>query len=127
MCCLDVIALRLDRQWRSLFVDNNIISDKHEGVQVEDFWQSLTKVDCYRSLARFVLEISSFPQSTAAVERTFSKLTLNKTKIRNRLSVNTLEAIIKVTEKFPNGFDVNPRLHHLHDTARKNYMKKYPV
>ena len=89
VCSLDVTALRLDRKWRSLLVDNNIISDKHEGVRFEDFCQSLTKVDRYRSLARFVLEISSFPQSTAAVERTFSKLNLNKTKIRSRLSVNT--------------------------------------
>ena len=80
VCSLDVTALRLDRKWRSLLVDNNIISDKHEGVRFEDFCQSLTKVDRYRSLARFVLEISSFPQSTAAVERTFSKLNLNKTK-----------------------------------------------
>ena len=108
-------------------MDNNIISDKHEGVRFEDFWQSFTKVDCFRSQDRFVLEISSLPPSTAAVERTFSKLNLNKTKIRNRFSVNTLEAIIKLTEIFPNNFDVNPRLHHPNDTARKIYMKKYSL
>ena len=38
-----------------------------------------------------MLEVTALPQSTAAVERTFSKISNSKTKFRNALSVRTVE------------------------------------
>ena len=72
-----------------------------------------------------MLQIISLPQSTAEVERTFSKLNANKTKLRSFLSVRTLEAIIQTAETFPTHVDVNARLTHLYTNARKAYIEKY--
>ena len=72
-----------------------------------------------------MLQMTSLPQSTAEVEKTFSRLNANKTKLRNSLAIHTLEAIIKTTETFPSQVDVNPRLAHLYTNARKSYMDKY--
>ena len=65
------------------------------------------------------------PQSMAVVERTFSKINNNKTKLRNAFGVRTMEAIVKVSEEFPGNFESNKRLVELHLKARANYMQKY--
>ena len=62
---------------------------------IVEFWQSMLALPEYQDLARFMLEITALPQSTAEVERTFSKVNNNKTKLRNSLAVRTLETIIK--------------------------------
>ena len=74
-----------------------------------------------------MLEITALPQSTGVVERTFSKLNNNKTKLRNALGVCTMEAIVKVSEEFPSNFHSNKRLAELHSKARASYMRKYTV
>ena len=89
------------------------------------FWQAMANVEAYKQLATFILELTALPQSTAVVERTFSKLNNNKTKLRNALGVRTMEAIVKVSEEFPCNFESNKRLAELHSKARVNYMKKY--
>ncbi|CAK8676915.1 unnamed protein product [Clavelina lepadiformis] len=122
---LNVNAQQIDRQWRSILADENIISGQWQGKSFKNFWLAMSNIDSYRTLATFVLHIAALPQSTAVVERTFSKLNLNKTKLRNNLGVNTLEAIIKVSEKFSDNFDVTPRLARLHANARRSYMNKY--
>ena len=69
--------------------------------------------------------ITTLPQSTADVERTFSHLNNNKNKlsdIDHILTVCTLEAIIKCSENFPGDFE---RLTHLRGKARKIYFEKF--
>ena len=56
-----------------------------------------------------MLEVTALPQSTAAVERTFSKIS-NKTKLRNALSVHTVEAIVRTSDYFSTNFDVDDKL-----------------
>ena len=85
----------------------------------------MLEVPEYQGLARFMLEVTALPQSTAEVERTFSKVNNNKTKLQNALAVRTLEAIIKSGEAYPTNFEVNERLTNLHSEARKRYMEQY--
>ena len=69
-----------------------------------------------------MLEIIALPQSTAEVERTFSKVNANKTKLRNALSVYTLQGILQTSEYFPANFEMNERLKVLHRNARSSYI-----
>ena len=55
----------------------------------------------------------------------FSKVTMNKTKLRNRLHISTLESIICVSEHFPATFEPTDPLKTLYVKARGNYMAKY--
>ena len=59
------------------------------------------------------------------MERAFSKVNNNKTRLRNSLSVNTLDSIVKVSETFHRHFEINTRLAHLHGNAKNVYMEKY--
>ena len=79
----------------------------------------------YESLALFMLNVTALPQSTAAVENTFSKININKTKFRNCLAVNMLESIVKVSEKFTTKFDIDEHHARLHANARNSYMQRY--
>ena len=76
-------------------------------------------------IAYFMLQVTALPQSTAEVERTFSKVNANKTKLRSRLAVQTMEAMLKCSKAFPSAFEVNRRMINLHGEARRNYMAKF--
>lgn len=115
----------IDRQWRSLLSDDDVIKGGWNKKSVADFWIRMSQIQTYRELAKFMLEITALPQSTAGVERTFSKVNNNKTKLRNALAVRTLEAIIRTSEEFPDNFDINDRLTSLHSKARSSYMGNY--
>ena len=77
----------------------------------------MLEVPEYQGLTSFMLQITASAQSTAEVERTFSKVKSNKTKWQNALAVRTLAAIIKSAS--PTNFQVNERLTSLHSKARK--------
>ncbi len=70
-----------------------------------------------------MLETTTLPQSTAAVE-SFSKINNNKTRLRNGLAVRTVEAMVKTSECFPANFEVTDRLAMLHSKARSSYMER---
>ena len=72
-----------------------------------------------------MLEIIALPQSTANVERTFSNVNANKTKLRNALSVYTLQGILQTNEYYPANFEINERLKGLHRNARPSYMSRF--
>ena len=76
-------------------------------------------------MAKFTLEIIALPQRTAEVERTFSKVNANKTKLRNALSVYTLQGILQTSESYPANFEINERLKVLHRNARLSYMSRF--
>ena len=82
-------------------------------------------VDCYKELGLFVMNVLALPQSTAGVERTFSKVTLNKTKLRNSLHISTLESILVTSENFKENFESDNKLKTLHGQARNKYFSKY--
>nr|XP_041632602.1 uncharacterized protein LOC121502837 [Drosophila kikkawai] len=50
----------------------------------------------YEDVVNFALSLLSLPWSNAEVERDFSQVNLVKTKIRNRLEVDTLNAILAI-------------------------------
>jgi len=69
--------------------------------------------------------ITALPQCTTEVERTFSRLNNNKSKLRDYLAGCTLVAISKSSDNFPGDFEVNQRLTYLHGKARKAYIEKF--
>eukprot|EP00112_Aurelia_sp_Birch-Aquarium-sp1_P014236 Seg306.6 transcript_id=Seg306.6/GoldUCD/mRNA.D3Y31 product="Zinc finger protein 862" protein_id=Seg306.6/GoldUCD/D3Y31 len=115
----------IDRQWRSLVQDDVVKNGGWEKHGIIEFWKAMLALPEYQELAQFMLEVTALPQSTAAVERTFSKINNNKTKLRNGLAVTTIEAIVKVSERFKKNFEVDERLVNLHSKARGAYMQKY--
>ena len=114
----------IDHQCHFVLVDEDVKKGGWETRASHDFWKTIADIEPYKELATFMLEITALPQSTAVVERTFSKLKNNRTKLRNALGVCTMEAIVKVSEEFPINFDSNKRFAELHSKARANYMRK---
>ena len=72
-----------------------------------------------------MLEVTALPQTTTAVERTFSKISNNKTKLRNALSVRTVEAIVRTSDYFSTNFDVDDKVVCLYSKVRGTYMERY--
>ncbi|KAL1480718.1 hypothetical protein MTO96_050797 [Rhipicephalus appendiculatus] len=66
------------------------------------FWTGIFKYENavgdrpYKELALYALASLSCPVSNAAVERVFSQVTCIKTKYRNKMSVKTLDAIVRI-------------------------------
>lgn len=85
----------LDMEWRMLKTNTLDLS-----LNVFAFWKkylSFTRSDdslLYPQLASLVQNIFCLLHSSACVERIFSTVNLNKTKLRNRLSPNTLNGIL---------------------------------
>ncbi|XP_043277820.1 zinc finger MYM-type protein 1-like [Venturia canescens] len=88
----------LDAEWRLLPNVQDI--KKFENFDFAEFWM---KIACLKNsldemmfpnLTKLIKAILSLPHSSAAAERTFSQLNLMKTKSRNRLDVDTCEAIL---------------------------------
>ena len=82
--------------WRKEFSNEEI---PHEAV---NFWTVVQKYDnaagekCFAELAQIVLNAYALPLSNVFVERIFSHVTNIKTKMRNRLSLETMEAILRI-------------------------------
>ncbi|MPC66391.1 hypothetical protein E2C01_060538 [Portunus trituberculatus] len=81
--------------WRKEFPNEEI---PHEAV---NFWKVVQKYEnaagekCFAELAQIVLNAHALPLSTAFGERIFSHVTNIKTKVRNRLSLETMEAVLR--------------------------------
>lgn len=74
-------------------------------VEVNVFWQKIFKTTrgdkpAFPHLQELVYAVLSLAVSSANVERTFSAINLNKTKIRNRLSPSTISGILLTKEYF---------------------------
>ena len=100
----------IHRQLRSLIHDDVVKNGGWEKHGIVGFWKAMLLLPEYQELAQFMLEVTALPQSTAAVERTFSKINNNKTKLRNGLAITTMEAIVKVNERFKKNFEIDERL-----------------
>lgn len=92
-CSIEV----LNEEWRS-FINVDISNINKE--DVVDFWHSiLDKTNIleelmFKNLADYMLNLCVLPHSSAAAERKFSEMNLIKTKIRNKLNVNTVNSLM---------------------------------
>lgn len=108
----------LDQEWRYL----RNLSSVNINLPIEEFWLQVSQVrngnkqKSFPSFLKVVLFILSLPHSTAAVQRIFGTINLNKTKTRNRLSTESLIGIfhsknmLRDEEKHCFDFNINPDL-----------------
>ena len=93
----------LDRQWDRICTVHWKVTDDN---QAEKFWNEvLNYTDAadehvFSELAVFALSLMSLPFSNAAVERSFSEMNLIKTRVRNRMKLPLLSAIMHVRGYF---------------------------
>lgn len=93
----------IDDEWRAL--DAHIIPDefKLNNCGVVRFYQRLETlkvegVPIFKTFTTFCLQVLSLPISNADAERYFSKTKLIKPNIRNSLSVESLQALIQISD-----------------------------
>ena len=67
----------------------------------EEFWRLVLDYEEFRSIRTIVETFLTLPLSTVECERTFSKLSLIKTKLRNKMSTDTLGAYLEISLKGP--------------------------
>lgn len=108
----------VDIEWRQLRNQNNLNFE----LGTFDFWKHIkTLKNCggdevYPLINKLVAYIFTLPHSSACVERLFSTINLNKTKVRNQLSTKTLTGILNSksclinNEKFCYNFDVPDKM-----------------
>ncbi|XP_047027827.1 uncharacterized protein LOC124635914 [Helicoverpa zea] len=88
---------RLMSQWR------NIVHIKWESTSsTVEFWNEVIDYkdaagnNPFADLSQLAISLLSLPHSNAEIERVFSQMNIVKTKLRNRLSIKTLNAILYV-------------------------------
>ncbi|XP_055923771.1 general transcription factor II-I repeat domain-containing protein 2B-like [Eupeodes corollae] len=90
----------IDNEWRMLVNSNIKTNDQSIENDIEEFWKYVAQIKmaddslAYPLLSKFVFEVFSLPHSSANTERIFSKVTLLKTKIRNRLEEDAIIGLI---------------------------------
>lgn len=85
----------LTMDWHQTFGDNVPKSGS-------TFWPKAVKTEnaggdlAFKELSEFALKCHSLPVSNASVERLFSRVTLIKTKLRNRMGLDLLSSILRI-------------------------------
>ncbi|XP_011859228.1 PREDICTED: zinc finger MYM-type protein 1-like [Vollenhovia emeryi] len=94
-------------QWEKLrFFDWNTYYKEDVPTNILVFWPDVYKYTdacgrfIFRELAEVVLKILTIPTSNAVVERTFSALTLIKSRIRNKLKTSMLQSLLRIRMNF---------------------------
>lgn len=107
----------IDREWRHL---RNV--DMDFDVDVSEFWKIVLNIKdgdnnhTFPLLNKLVSLVLILPHSSATVERLFSVINLNKTKIRNKLSTDTITGILHCKNVLKNqdkscfNFDINTEI-----------------
>lgn len=89
----------LDDQWRMLplaEIDEDLKEEKRPDV----FWAKLSKwsdiseSQPFKEISRFALDCLVLPHANADCERVFSKVNLTKTRIRNKLATQSIDALL---------------------------------
>nr|XP_047144818.1 SCAN domain-containing protein 3-like [Hydra vulgaris] len=62
----------------------------------EQFWLGVLQHNTFKNLANYALTCLITPVSNAVVERIFSLVSATKTKARNRISLNMLDAVVRI-------------------------------
>lgn len=82
--------------WTSAGIDQNDFNDQTiTWCHVHNF-KNAAGVYCFRTLAKFVLNMLCLPISNAFVERLFSQVSLAKTKVRNKMGHKLLKSILMI-------------------------------
>jgi hypothetical protein len=95
----------LDTEWRML---RNVDLSNLIDLNIGEFWQRISYMksgddtSLFPLLCEFIFNLFCLPHSSATVERVFSQVNLNKTKIRNRLSPETLSGIMHTKQLLKN-------------------------
>lgn len=91
---------KLETEFRQLkLLDLKNIFPKKD-IKVLDFWKKVSEIQtrnsslCFPTLTKLITKILVLPHSSANVERVFSQVNINKTKVRNSLKNSCLEAIL---------------------------------
>jgi hypothetical protein len=91
---------KIEEQYRQMpFVDlKEEAPFKKDGfpVDTEQFMIGVLQHKAFKELATFALTLLITPVSNAVVERIFSLVSSDKTKARNRIQLNLLDAIVRV-------------------------------
>lgn len=93
----------LDREYRQL---RNMNFEKTD--DPIEFWRTVTKLQrgdgqlLFATIAVFVSRVFCLPHSSAAVERIFSSININKSKSRNRLGIDTISGIMHTKNTLKN-------------------------
>jgi hypothetical protein len=106
----------ISKNWRDdpilgeYFENNSIYVEKSH--PVESFWGQLMRASQanksrynFLNISKFMCVIMSLPHSNADTERAFSCVTNIKTKKRNNLNVDTIEALLIVKSLFDNDYE----------------------
>ena len=90
----------IDDEWREIrYIDFKSIN-VNETTAIDEFWENIYNIKsvdgsiAFPLVKQLILTVLSIPIATANVERTFSQINLNKTKIRNKLEPETLTGIL---------------------------------
>lgn len=98
-----------EEQWRKMpFVQWQDVFGQDVGTDLSSFWSKVFSYQDaggskpFQELAEIVLNMLSVPTSNACVERVFSIMNTTKTKIRNRMQYELLEALLRINTHFKN-------------------------
>lgn len=86
---------------------------------IAELWARMKDISPYTNLSKFMLKVMALPQSTASVERTVSKISLNKTDSKNEWR------LVKTSEMYPCNFKVDGQVVELYGSARTKYMPRH--
>lgn len=93
----DMEITRIEKQWMDL-----VLLPWSEKNNVQHFWgevyhyRDLAGNNPFRDVALFAIKLLTLPHSNAEVERVFSQLNIVKTKVRNKLIADTINAILSI-------------------------------
>jgi hypothetical protein len=79
-------------------------------VEAIDFWHKVFNMKQrdgegkYPNLSKLIQHVLVLPFGTASVERDFSIVNIVKSKLRNKISLITLDALLRVRENIPDNF-----------------------
>lgn len=101
----------LNSEWRLLADLQDL--QQIDLVDIDSFWAHIFLMKnnleeyMFPNLKKLIEALLSLPHSSAAAERRFSLVTLLKTKLRNRMEIETLDSILHVKELLNDQFCYN--------------------
>lgn len=106
---VEIDCQQLDNEWREhALLDHNKL-ELYDSLDVETYWSKVLKIqncvgkDIFPNLSIVIKFLLILPFSNSSVERVFSKLKITKTDLRNKLSSETISAVMFTKE----GIDKN--------------------
>lgn len=97
-CVLGMDHEDIDREYkllrRSSYVTDSIDECEDDFTRIIKFWKKVGQDSDFIHLNDLVERVFLLPHSSATVERIFSSINLNKTKVRNRLSPSTVTGLL---------------------------------